>query len=141
MPCGQPATFLQFPNVLRAGTNVVLGQSVQFQEAVNLYVDAATASAAYDYAVAGLACGDGKIGSTAVTISEPEDVTATVGGDSATTWTVGIEGETGVLVSVLSGPLIINFTFIAAAGADSSALPDPLELAKAATAKLIAAGG
>jgi hypothetical protein len=140
MPCGQPSTAALFPNALRTGTDLVQGQNAEFEESVTLYLDAATAGQAFEADVAGVTCDKGDISGTPVTISKPQDVTAEIGGSKAVAWSIEAGGSRGVLVAVNSGSVTIGFTFLAAPNADTSKLPNTLDVAKKATAKLLATG-
>lgn len=140
LPCGGYSAAALYPNALRAELIAAKGNRVQFQESLNLYLDAATSTKAFDTSVAGLSCSQGAIAGTPVTIGRSHDVTASVGGSKATAWQVTIDGATGVLVAVSSGSIFIGYTFLAATGTDPATLPNPLALAKKATAKVLAAG-
>ncbi len=136
LPCGQVNTAAQFPNALRTGTEIVKGNSVQFDEAVSVYLDTKTATSAFAAAVAGVSCNNGKIGTTPVTVISARDVTAEVGGDQARAWKLGLGPDSVVLVGVRTGLISVGFTFIVAASADTSVLPNPLDIAKVATERL-----
>ena len=144
LPCGGVSTAVLFPNALRTGTNMTKGNSLQFQESVSLFTDTKTAVAAFAAGAAGVSCAKGSIGGTPVTFTTGQDVTAEVGGDRAMAWAVVVdpsgEADKGVLIAVTSGSMTAGYTFVAAAGFDSSKEATPISLAKKATAKLIRAG-
>lgn len=140
LPCGQVNTSVAFPNALRTGTTLTLGQSAQFQQAVSYFLDDETASAAFSYAVAGISCTDAKVGGTTATVSEPQDVTADTGGDTAIAWTVKIGTDSAVLIAVLTGSTTVGYTFAVSGNSDVATLPNPVEVVALATQKLIAAG-
>jgi hypothetical protein len=135
-PCGQPALHSKYPMAVRAGTEIDKGQTVQFTEAIEAFPDAATALAAFNYGVAGLNCRNGTIAGTPVTITPAQNVTSDVGGDQAKAYNVGLSGAKGVIIGVHKGKTIVEFAFLAASGVDSSTLANPLDLAKAGTAKV-----
>jgi hypothetical protein len=135
-PCGQPALHSKYPTAVRAGTEIDKGQTVQFTEAIEAFPDAATAQAAFDYGVAGLNCRNGTIAGTPVTITPAQDVTSDVGGDQAKAYNVGLNGAEGVIIGVHKGKTIVEFAFLAASNVDTSTLVNPLDLAKAGTAKV-----
>ena len=139
-PCGGKSVVSLYPNALRSGIFIVSGETVQFEESLSLFVDTETAQKAFAAQIAGVTCSKPKVNGTAVTISAGQDVTAQVGGEKAIAYEVTIGADSGVLVAVGSGSLTIGFTFVAAGGTDTSKLPNPLDLAKKATAKVIAAG-
>jgi hypothetical protein len=134
-PCGQPGLQSKYPMAVRAGTEIDKGQTVQFTEAIDSFPDAATALAAFNYGVAGLDCRNGSISGTPVTIAPAQDVTSDVGGDQAKAYNVSLNGAKGVIIGVHSGKAIVEFAFLAASSVDTSALPNPIELAKAGTSK------
>lgn len=140
LPCGQVNTSVAFPNALRTGTVLTLGQSAQVQQAVSYFLDEETASAAFSYAVAGISCTDANVGGTAATVSEPQDVTADVGGGTAIAWTVQIGTDSAVLIAVLRGSTSVGYTFAVPGNSDVNTLPNPVEVVALATQKLIAAG-
>lgn len=140
LPCGGSSASALYPNALRAELIAAKGDSVQFQESLRLDLDAATSIKAFDTTVAGLNCSKGSIAGTPVTIGAPHDVTASVGGSKAVAWEVTIAGASGVLVAVHSGSTSIGYTFLVATGTDAATLPNPLTVAKKATAKVIAGG-
>lgn len=116
-------------------TEIDKSQTVQFTEAIDAFPDAATALAAFDYGLAGLNCQHGTIAGTPVTITPAQHVTSDVGGDQAKAYNVSLGGAKGVIIGVHSGKAIVEFAFLAASSVDTSALPNPIELAKAGTSK------
>jgi len=140
LPCGQVSTAVMFPNALRTGTTLTKGNTAQLEQAVNMFLDSKTAAEAYDYAVAGLSCSEGDVGGTKVAITDGGDVSADVGAERAQAWTATIGKDQAVLVAVNDGDLSLGFTFVLAGGADSSTLPNPLELVAKAVKKLQDAG-
>lgn len=140
LPCGQPSTAAMFPNGLRLGTQIGLPDTAQLEQTVNLFLDEETAKAAFAWSADGLNCNTGDLNGTAIEITDEGDVTADVGGDEAHAWTAVIGGQNGVVIGVRRGHMTLGFTFIVAAGADGSALPNPVELAALGMEKLAAAG-
>lgn len=140
LPCGQTSTAVMFPNALRTGTTLTKGNTAQLEQAVNMFLDSKTAAEAYDYAVEGLSCSEGDVGGTKVAITDEGDVSSQVGAERAQAWTAKIGNDQGVLVAVNDGDLSLGFTFVIAGGADSSSLPNPLDLVATAVKKLQDAG-
>ena len=138
--CGTKSVLALYPNVLRSGEVITSGETAQFQEQLSLFVDTETAQAAFKAQVAGITCSKGSISGTPVTFGALQDVTSQVGGEKAVAATVSFDGATGVLIAVGSGSTTVGYTFLAATGTDTSKLPNPLDLAKKATAKVLAAG-
>lgn len=73
-------------------------------------------------------------------LAAPQNVAADVGGDKALTITAEHGVLTGVLISVKPQAFVIRYVFLAAKGTDSTSLPNPIELARAAATKPLAAG-
>jgi len=140
LPCGQPTTTAMFPNGLRTGSQLVLPDSAQLEQSVNLFLDEETAQAAFEWAAEGLNCSTGDLGGTPIEITDEGDVTADVGGDQAHAWTAVIGDQTGVIIGVRKGHLTLGFTFVLLAGVDGSTLPNPVDLAAAGVQKLEDAG-
>lgn len=115
-------------------------------EVVFVYADAATAQAAFAVGKTGLDCAtgtviysDGTKGS--VTITPSVDVSTEVGADTAVAWHLtNADLKASQVVSVV-GQAIIALTFSAAAAADTTTLPRPLDIMKNAVTKLKAASG
>lgn len=139
LPCGGTSSDQLYPNALRTELIAAKGNTVQFQEAVKLFLDPATAESAFTTSAGGLDCAKGSIGGTAVTIGKAQDVTATVGGTKSTAWEISLDGATGTLILTHAGSVVVGYSFLAATGTDPTTLPDAISVAKKATAKLIAA--
>ena len=140
LPCGTLSAAALYPNALRTGATADQGQAAEFIESASLFLDAATAGKAFQANVDGVSCTKGDLNGATVEISQGQDVTSQVGGDKAGAWSITFEGYQGVLIAVTSGSLVLGFTFIADSSTDTSKLPNPLALAKAATEKMLATG-
>ncbi len=138
--CGQVSTVVRFPNALRAGTTLTRPRIAQFQESVSLSKDVALAQRIHAANVQGLGCSKGLAGGKEVTIGPGKDVSAQVG-QEATAWTIKVGTDTGVVIAARWQTVTFGFVFIAAAKVDTSTLPNPLDLAKKAVAKVAAAAG
>ncbi len=141
-PNGTP-TDQQVPPQITGGVNFENADSTAFmEEELSIYETPELAAEAFQLGSAGLDCAEGTAADgSALTISEPTDVTADVntsGLGNSTLWEVQGEGYEGVLVVTLSSRvLLVNF-FASTPEADTSALPNPLEVAEAAFDKALA---
>lgn len=140
LPCGQVSTSVMFPNALRTGTTLGKGNEALMEETLNLFLDDTTAAAAYEYALEGLNCAEGKVGDVVVQIENAGDVSKEIGVEAANAWTAAIGSDTAVLIAFKRGSLTAGFTFVVAEGVDSSTLPNPIDLATAVVKKLNDAG-
>ncbi len=138
-PCGKPNVSAQFPNAVRIGAQFAKGEQFQLIEGINVFADANTSKAAYAAGVDGLTCTDATLGGQPVSIGERMDVTAQVGGDLATAWSVKADGMEGVLIAVHAEQAVLTFTFVAIGGADTSSVANPIEVAKTGVSKALAA--
>lgn len=110
-------------------------------EVIFVYPDAATAQAAFDTGKTGFACKTGTVYYTdgtkgSVTITGPTDVSTDVGGDSAVAYQLANADVQSTQVVALVGQAIVTLSFGAASGADTTSLPNPVAVAKAAVAKI-----
>lgn len=138
-PCGKPSASAQFPNAIRIGAEFAKGQDLRLTQGINVFADTATAKAAYAAGVDGLSCAQATVGGQPVTIGAPTDVTAGVGGETATGWTIKAAGLDGVLIAVQAEQAVLTFTFLALGGADTSTVTDPVTLARTGVGKAMAA--
>lgn len=141
-PSGSPVDE-QVPPQVQGGTafdHSTVQASVQ--EEISIYASDAEAANAFALGSAGITCSEGTLpDGTAITIDAPQDVTSDVdpsGLGSSTAWGVSGDGFEGVLIVTLAHRVIQSATFIAATDADTSTLPNPLDIAAAAWAKALA---
>ncbi len=132
-----------FPPSVQGGTQIDHADGIAaLQEEIVIYASEAEAAEAFAFAVAGLACAEGSVDGTPVTIGAPQDVTAQVNSSSgigaSTAWEVSTDGFNGVIVATLAGQIILATQFASAPDADTSAFPAPLDVAAAAFAKALA---
>lgn len=115
---------------------------IAMQEEIAIYATEAEAAEAFGLATAGLACTEGSSDGSPVTISAATDVTAQVNAASgigtSTAWEVTGDGFEGVVIGTLAGRIILATQFASAPGADTSGLPNPVDVAAAAFAKALA---
>jgi len=140
LPCGQVNTAALFPNALRTGTKLNQDATAQMDQSVSLFLDKDTAGQAYDHAVAGFSCTEGRIGDAVVGITDGGDLTSQIGGDKAHAWAATIGDEAGVLVVVLQGRMTQAFTYVMGAGVQMKDVPDPIEAATLAVKKMQGVG-
>ncbi|MEJ3656651.1 hypothetical protein WEH80_27200 [Actinomycetes bacterium KLBMP 9759] len=135
--CGGPGVVAQFPNAERTAAALESEQGELLQETLSVYPSEADAYAAFNATSAGLACREGKLGETPVTLTAAADVQPRVGGDRATLWTMSSDRFSTVLVSVLAKQHVVNFAFITPAGVDQT-IADPIALSRTGVARLLA---
>lgn len=115
---------------------------IAMSEEIAIYETEDLASEAFSLGSAGLDCTTATLpdGSTA-TISAPQDVSSQVNANgigTSTAWQVTGDGYEVLLVATLSGRIVLACTFSSATDADTSALPNPVDVATAAFAKALA---
>jgi hypothetical protein len=114
----------------------------QFEEELRIYLDEATANSVTSFVGHGFACVQGTLvdadGSTHdVQLTPLKDVTSELtGADEAAEWQLTSPSYDIVEIVARQGNVIVTFQFVAVSGADTSKLPNPLDVAKAAVAKL-----
>ncbi|MDZ5620293.1 hypothetical protein [Nocardioides bizhenqiangii] len=129
------------PSQISSGTQIDhVDGNAAMQEEIVIYATEAEATEAFTVASDGLACSEGTLDGETITISAPEDVTSQVnqsGLGTSTAWGVSSESFDGVLVASLAGRVIVATQFASAPGTDTSALPNPVEVAATAWAKAL----
>ena len=143
-PCGQPNISAKYPEVLKVGTVIMQGTTLNLTEEVVVYSDIPTADAALAAGLEGVNCTAAKFyaddGSAIdATLTPGTDVTAQVGGTKAMEYTIKATGIQGYLIAVEYKQSITAFSFLADPTADTSSAPSPLVVAKKAIDKLAAA--
>ncbi len=133
----------QVPPQVQGGTQLDhVDGNIAMQEEIAIYATEAEAAEAFGLATAGLACTEGTSEGSPITIGAPQDVTAQVNSTSglgaSTAWEVSGEGFDGVIVATLAGRIILATQFASAPDADTSGLPNPVDIATAAFAKALA---
>jgi hypothetical protein len=114
----------------------------QFKEELRIYADEATANSVTSFVGHGFACASGTLvdadGSTHdVQLTPLQDVTSELtGATEAAEWQLTSTSYDIVEIVARQGNVIVVFQFVAVSGADTSKLPNPLDVAKAAVAKL-----
>ncbi|MCW2498077.1 hypothetical protein [Jatrophihabitans sp.] len=153
LPCqsaGEPTLTDKFPGTVRAGVDIVDNTArAAVSEEIRLFADKATATAALAYAKAGLACSGGTVTADdgtklAVKLGAPQDIEASLlkdaklastGIDQAYAWSATSSTDDYGLVTVQIDRSLVLMTFVNAAGADTSKLPDPLSIVELAIEK------
>jgi hypothetical protein len=145
LPCGKPGSRSfndQVPAAASAGRRLDAGAlSATFSEEIRVYADSAGAQKALAAATAGLNCATGTLygtgGATAkVTISKPQEVGAALNIDVGRGWRLkSSQIESIYLVGVIGRALLL-LAFTNAPSADTTKLPDPQTVTKAAIAKI-----
>ena len=145
LPCagaGTPSFRKQTAPALDGGASL---ESAALQAALGeqifIYADAAAAQQALTVAKNGLNCANGMSYSTdgtsrPIAISPATDVGSDLSVDAGFTWQLHNTTIQGTAAAIEIGPVILTLSFAAAAGADTSKLPDVLAVAKTAIAKL-----
>lgn len=141
-PTGTPVDVTIPPSVeggVEMGTSD--GQ-IAMSEEIAIYESEDLASEAFSLGSAGLDCTTATLpDGTTATISAPEDVSSQVNANgigTSTAWQVTGDGYEVLLVATLSGRIVLACTFSSATDADTSALPNPVDVATAAFAKALA---
>ncbi len=126
----------KFPSAVRVGVGFVgPTDGVLVQETVSVYSDEATAEAAYQANLDGLACSQGTAADGPVVLTPAEDLAADVPADRSTGWQIGGTGYDLVLIAVRDDEVVMNFAFLAPEGR-TDGLPDPLVISRAGVQKL-----
>ena len=141
-PTGQPLD-QQVPPQVQAGTEIDHSSiAAAFQEEITIYASDDEAANAFTIGTNGLNCTDGTTSDgTKVKIDPPQDVSATVdpsGAASSTAYTFTGDGYEGVLIVTLAHRVIMVVTAQGATDADTSSLPNPVDIAAAAWQKALA---
>jgi hypothetical protein len=136
--CGQENVNKSFPPDIDVGALAVnTSVQAQFEEEVGTYKDEATATKAFTAGLDGISCTQPTLDDgSAVTFSQPKDVSSDLGVDGALEVDVQSSTFTGQLFAVRSVDVIVTFQFAANSGADTSTLADPASLAKQGLQKL-----
>lgn len=141
-PSGTPVD-TQIPPAVEGGVeiNTADGQA-SLQEELAIYDTEALAAEAFGLGSAGLGCTTATLpDGTTAEIGPAQDVTAEVntsGIGSSTAWEISGDGFEVVLVATLAGRVVMACTFANSPDADTSTLPNPIEVAEAAFAKALA---
>lgn len=112
-----------------------------YAEQIFAYQDASSARRALSIAKEGLNCVTGTVyaddGTAApTTIGKPTDVSTALGVDSGYGWRLQTSDVVGEVFASALGPLVITLTFVSVPGADTSTLPTPPSIARAAIDKI-----
>ena len=141
-PAGGPSFDAQAPTDLLAGTQLVdSAQSATVSEELRVYPDLAHATAALRIGTAGLSCAAGRIYATdgtsvQVKIAKGQDVTAQVGGTKAIAWDATSSQVDVLFVAVQLNRALVVFSYVRSPQTDTSKLPNPLAVTKAAIQKI-----
>jgi hypothetical protein len=141
-PPGTPSVDQRVPPQLSAGrTFDSRTVSAEITQNAAIYATPAEAARAFTLAVRGESCRHGTLSNgMQVTISPGQDVSAQVDGNVAgksTAWRLSSGSIRAVIVATLSGRVANACIFVAAADVNTSRLPDPVAVAKAAFDKLL----
>lgn len=140
-PEGTPLD-VAIPPAVSGGTQIDHTEGIAaMQEEIAIYTSEAEATEAFTLATEGLSCSEGSLDGSPVTIGPAQDVTTqvnTTGLGTSTAWEVSSDSFTGVVVATLAGRVIVACTFLSAPDADTSALPQPVDIATDAFAKALA---
>jgi len=144
-PCDASGTPVDvtIPPSVEGGTEMGTSDGqIAMSEEIAIYESEDVAADAFALGTAGLACSTATLpDGTTATIAPPEDVSAQVntsGIGTSTAWQITGDGYEVLLVATLSGRIILACTFSAATDADTSALPNPVDIAATAFAKALA---
>jgi hypothetical protein len=132
----------QFPPQVQGGTEIEQSDGIAaLQEEITIYESDEVAAQAFAAGAAGLDCTDGTTNGTAVKIGPPQDVTANVdtsGLGTTTAWEVTSDSFQGVLVVTVAHRVVLAISYAAAPDADTSSLPNPVDVQATAFAKALA---
>jgi len=141
-PAGSPSFRARTSPKIDVGARLVHATpQAALDEQIFVYSDAAAAQQALSVGKNGLNCASGTVyytdGTRApITISQAADVSADLGVDSGVAWQLRNKDVKGTQVAVALGPLVLTLSFAAAAGTDTTSLPDAITVARAAIAKI-----
>ncbi len=141
-PNGTPTDEQVPPQITGGVTFESADGTAVMEEELSIYETEDLAAEALQLGSAGLDCAEGTFpdGST-FSIEGPTDVTADVntsGLGTSTLWEVTAEDQEGVLIVTLSSRVLMVNYFASTPGADTSALPNPIDVAEAAFNKALA---
>lgn len=145
LPCDPGGTPLdvQVPPGVTGGTQIEhsSGEAALIEE-IAIYDSEEEAAQAFGIGTAGLSCTDGTLpDGTAITLDAAQDVTADVntsGLGTTTAWGFSTDEIEGVFVATLAGRVVLSTSFQSLTGADTSSLPDPIDVQATAFAKALA---
>lgn len=139
-PCGTPgADTVVAPSITVGVQATQSSPAATVTEEIRIYVDAQEADTAYTAGVAGLSCpGTDDDSSSAVSFTGLGDLTDELGGRETLGWTFTSEGAQGLVVASRLDAVVVFLQFVIPTGTDPAALPDPLDVAGAAVAKVAA---
>ncbi len=140
-PPGTPSVDQRVPPQITSGRTFTRSAAEIIQSAA-IYASSAEAARAFALSVKGTSCRRGRLtdGST-VKITTGRDMTAEINGNgvgTSTAWQLSNGSIRAVIVATLSGRLATACVFLAGSRVDTSTLPNPVGLAKAAFDKLLA---
>ena len=140
-PCGQPDVDEQVPPQIDVGHDAFNDVGF-FEEEAEVYKSAAEADKAEAAIKQSVSCPEPSAGSDGepLQISGPTDVTSQISPsvEEAFAYDVQTTEAQGKIIFVRNGPVIVQFSFFAQTGADTSQLPDEISVVNKGVAKLAA---
>ena len=140
-PPGTPSVDQRVPPQVSSGRTFVRS-AAQISQSAAVYASSAEAARAFALSVKGTNCRHGQLtNGSRVTITAGRNVTAAINGTgvgASTAWQLSNGSVRAVIVATLSGRLATACVFVAGSRVNTSTLPNPVGLAKAAFDKLLA---
>lgn len=138
--CGGPDLTARFPGAVPVTSDLAGPDPDTFaSHTVAVLADAATARAAFDAVAEGLDCAEGVLAGQPAVVTPAEDLTFDLGGDRALGWRIGTDTADVLAFTVLGGPTVTTFVYLAPVGYDWSATADLLAVSRAAVERVLAA--